>query len=162
MDILRPPNNLEKQEILKELNKIGASIPQKYLMCIHELKYAELFIIKDNLLHETVYEISKFHNVYFAGIYGGSFKNKKFKLSLDLAEHLYRLGKLNNTLVVNDRLAAKFLYGKDITLERIADKESLFLILNTKKDVLGIGKTVVGSRVIINLVDKGWYLRRGG
>jgi len=102
--------------------------------------------------------------VYFAGIFAGSFRRGRFRLGLDLAEHLYRLGRLSSIVEVNYEEEQRFLYGRD--LEGLTPRENLstsgtVVVVNGAGDVLGLGRYDERSGRLVNLVDKGWYLRRG-
>ncbi|PSN95972.1 hypothetical protein B9Q06_03965 [Candidatus Marsarchaeota G2 archaeon ECH_B_2] len=162
--ILRPPNPDELRSFNSALEGCGATLPANYTLLVHELSYREVYVFSDTMVLRVAEQLSVKRNVYFAGIFAGSFRRGRFRLGLDLAEHLYRLGRLSSIVEVNYEEEQRFLYGRD--LEGLTPRENLstsgtVVVVNGAGDVLGLGRYDERSGRLANLVDKGWYLRRG-
>jgi ribosome biogenesis protein Nip4 len=159
---LRKPTDDEKREIFDVLKSTAAHLPAEYELRIHELRYKEAFVFVREDILRLAELISKRKNIYFAGIFAGSFRKSKFKVSLDLAEHLYRLGCWNNQVVLEPHGSKSFLYGRNVEKEFVhGTGKGVVLVLNLENDVIGLGFMSEDSDKLINLVDKGWYLRKG-
>lgn len=154
---LKPPSMEELEQIQAELNKLQATLPPGYVLLVHHMAYREVLAFPTKQLASTALIISKIHNVYFGGIFAGSFRRDKFRLSLDFADHLYRAGRLRKTYILQEKAAESFLYGRDIAP---CECEGLVLIVGATGEVLGMGEC--RGKVMKNLIDKGWYIRRGG
>jgi 60S ribosome subunit biogenesis protein NIP7 len=99
---------------------------------------------------------------YSVGLYIGEVKRGRFFLSLEgaylLAPHT------NKKVIVDDKAEQLVLYGRDVFSKSVVDfsaceRGTRCLIMNNKGEPLGIG--MVGKDVIENLMDRGWYLRKG-
>lgn len=158
---LRPPTPSEQAAIRRAVEKCGATLPAKYLFLVHDLEYREVYAFHDRAVFNTAKQISERRNVYFAGLFAGSFRGERFKLSLEMAEHLYRVGCLRNVVVVDEEQERRFLYGRDIRLKKPENRSagSVVLVVNSLGDVLGLAR--YEGEALVNLVDKGWYLRKG-
>ncbi|MCL5788256.1 MAG: hypothetical protein M1357_00360 [Candidatus Marsarchaeota archaeon] len=160
---LRPPTQDEWLEINDELRSLDASLPSHYHALIHALKYRELMIFASEETYELSRKLGAARNVYSAGIFGGAFRDDSFKISLDLAEHLYLKRVMHKTVVISGSDAQSFLYGRSV---RVSHKHGLptgkLLVLSEQGYALGLGRLAEGSDLLENLIDKGWYLRRGG
>ena len=140
-------------------------------------KYPSVYLISTEL--SEVISKSKFKaNIMSAGVYFGFVKNNKFFLSLEGAEllHNFRISNENNYLYVNDEAEKAVLYGNPIKKEMITSvskdlkKESLLLIFNHANELISITQSLVNYEnyqkattkeiIAINLVDKGYYLRK--
>lgn len=158
---LRPPSGDEWFAIEAALKECGAAIPKEYTLLVHQLRYREVYAFHDNLLLEVAKRISAQRNIYFAGLFAGSFRGGRFKLGLEMAEHLYTIGQLKNVVEVDEEHERRFLYGKNIPLPKgvgLADGV-VALVVNGSGDALGLARLEGGF--LVNLVDKGWYLRKG-
>lgn len=103
-------------------------------------------------------------NPYFAGLFIGETKNGRFIPSLEgatlMAPHTKK------KIVVNKKAEQLVLYGRDVLLKSVLDSPGglssgdTYLIVNERDELLGIGR--IENDVIKNLMDRGWYLRKGG
>lgn len=101
-------------------------------------------------------------NPYSVGLYIGEIKGGRFFLGLEgaslIAPHTTK------RVIVNENAEQLFLYGRDVFYNSIVDfsackRGDRCLIVNTKSELLGIGK--VEKDMVKNLMDRGWYLRKG-
>ncbi len=121
----------------------------------------EIFVV-DKFLYEIYKKLNR--EVYCLGLYIGEIKKNFFLLSLELASIIEPFTK--NKIIVNEKAEQLFLYGKDIFENSILKSFKKFkygercLVLNKHHETLGIGKYM--GKVIKNLMDRGWYLRKGG
>ncbi len=162
--ILRPPTSDELKSVNSALEVCGATLPAGYALLVHELSYREVYVFSDPMVLRVAEQLSARRNVYFAGIFAGSFRSGRFRLGLDLAEHLYRLGRLSSIVKVDYEGEQRFLYGRDLeglTLPEKLPHSGVVVVVNEVGDVLGLGRYDERSTRLVNLVDKGWYLRRG-
>ncbi|MEM3670506.1 MAG: hypothetical protein QW767_02040 [Thermoprotei archaeon] len=159
----RRPDREELSAFTDELRSASASVPNGYTFLIHSLAYRELFAFPRKELFDLVSKLILRRKVYSAGIFAGAFRGRSFKLSLDLAEHLYRLGYWKNVLKLNEHESQAFLYGRNV---QISSEKNTFtgrlIVLSESGDVLGLGVLDQSGTQVVNLMDKGWYLRRGG
>ncbi len=106
---------------------------------------------------------------YAVGTTIGEIKDGWFRLGLEGA---YMLGPLAQSryAIVNEKAESLFLYGRDVigpsVIECKAKKGNNVLVLNEKRECLGLGKLVEEPRntvrtAIKNLRDRGWYIREG-
>lgn len=155
---------------------------------IENFKFDNLYVLKDKENHSAIYAnkeileyLKYFKNIYGAGISFGNFevkysghenKNKskncktknKIKFSISL-EGMSLISKdiAKNYVVVNKKGETLFLYGRDIFKSSILEINGggKVAVFNKNKELLGIG-SYGGGDIIKNIIDKGWYLRKGG
>lgn len=113
----------------------------------------------------------------FVGTIVESESNIVFKVGLDLMEYLAQQLR-RNIVIICDDAAKLFLYGRDILLNSIIGIlppiSYLTVVASKELEILGIAKPLVDLEAFIkesrrgnivalkNIVDKGWYLRKGG
>lgn len=161
---LRRPDLKERAAVLEELARNGSPVLPTYPMLIHDLRYKELLIYPptSSKVEGLSVQLSRLHNVYFSGLYGGSFRGQKFHVSMDFAEYLYLGGHWTSVLKVDEVDERAFLYGRDISLPSSAlEARRTYLVLGPSADVLGLARVDPKRMRLLNLIDKGWYLRRG-
>jgi 60S ribosome subunit biogenesis protein NIP7 len=102
-------------------------------------------------------------NPYFTGLYIGEIRDGRFNLGL---EGGYLLAPSSNRrIIVDDSVEQLVLYGRDVFINSIREaypgmkKGQRCLILNRRGEFLAVGK--VEGKIIKNLLDRGWYLRKG-
>ena len=104
----------------------------------------------------------------FVGIYG-----KKFKPSLDICEKLFKMAK-RNAIMINEQAAILFSYGRDVMLKSITKVyeplHEIVVVIDPQENVIGLcklitrnlNKTLCNKCIVCeNIIDKGWYLRKG-
>lgn len=106
---------------------------------------------------------------YAIGTTIGEIKDGWFRLGLGGASLLGPLAQ-NRYAIVNEKAVSLFLYGRDIigpsVIEFKAKKGNHILVLNEKRECLGLGKLVeepnrTSHTAIKNSRDLGWYIREG-
>lgn len=156
--------NHEEWKILKNFEKefgidLRRIFPEKIFLISSGRK--EIFIV-DDFVYKIYNKINR--EIYSIGLYIGEIRGKYFLISLELASMIEPF--TNNKIVVNEKAEQLFLYGRDIFKESIVKEYKRFklgercLVLNKRHEVLGIGK--YERNIVKNLMDRGWYLRRGG
>ncbi len=156
--------NHEEWKILKNFEKefgidLRRIFPEKIFLISSGRK--EIFMV-DDFVYKIYNKINR--EIYSIGLYIGEIRGKYFLISLELASIIEPF--TNNKIVVNEKAEQLFLYGRDIFKESIVKEYKRFklgercLVLNKRHEVLGIGK--YERNIVKNLMDRGWYLRRGG
>jgi len=159
-------------------------VESKYDMIVlkRDMNLYEMFLVSKELkqLWLTIQDRIK-QKPYSIGLFAGSITKRKgklkLKIGLDLMEFLaQRLRR--NIVIVNDHAAMLFLYGRDIMLNSIVDILPpigyLTVVANRGLEILGLAKLLINIEGAINkgakkdvialknVIDKGWYLRKGG
>ncbi len=146
---------------------------------IYEGYFNEVYAINKNAKKIIDEILEKKKHPYALGFHVGRIRKNKFIPSLELG--YAAVAKTNAYVIVNNKGEKNFLYGKDIFTESIIDigttirEKQVVLVLNDKHEYTGIGRSlgaitkrrdqilVPRRKVIIkNIIDLGWYLRRGG
>ena len=117
-------------------------------------------------------------NIHSLGLYFGFIRKGNFFLSLEGADYLYNSDYISkkNQLIVNEEGEKAILYGNNVIKKMITlfstelIINSLVVILNKSKELLALGIIKVECNrfnslkledvIAINLVDKGYYLRK--
>ena len=159
------------------LKKIDYKIYVKLYNKISKNNYPFIFLIPNNLTKDLV-NFQQEISVISAGLYFGFIKKGEFYLSLEGAEFLLMLGCFSKQqkIYVNEDGEKAILYGNRILKRNIAEittelKKGVFLLVfNLEKELIAIAKSQVNypiyknlnpnEMVAINLVDKGYYLRK--
>ncbi len=161
----RPINNEEK-EVLKTLGEeFEVDIEQVFkdkMILVGEGKRKEVFITNK----ATNKQLNRMQGMpYFAGLYIGDIKGKKFLLGLEGANIISKY--CNKKVVVDKKTEQLVLYGRDIFSKSVrhlykeADVGNRILIVNENNECLGIGVLNKGDVLVKNIIDRGWYLRKG-
>jgi 60S ribosome subunit biogenesis protein NIP7 len=109
----------------------------------------------------------------YAGLVVGELRNKKFIPSLSGAEIIARHSRDFSYVVVNERAEGLVLYGRDILGDSVLEaskklgQNKIVIILNQKRESIGIGKTRFSAEdifkkdevTVYTLFDAGIYLR---
>jgi len=138
--------------------------PVVFLITMDQKKYLDLINVK-NL-------------VYSVGLYFGFIKRSVFFLSLEGSEFLYENEILSEShhLSLNKKGEKSILYGNDILKENVIifspnlRKDDFLVIKNTQNEIIAIAKSLINKqdlkilnprdKIALNLVDKGYYLRK--
>jgi len=187
LDNFREVNEIEKKIILNSLFKISSktvkSLENKnYFLFI---SFNNLTRNGFPLIYLTPSAITKLlsirnvkNNTISAGIFFGFIRKGEFMLSLECIEFLLKQNWIseNQKLYLTIEGEKSVLYGNQIKknmIERISTslkKNSYIVIFNIKKEFIAIGKSNIHYEdfersksddiIVINLVDKGYYLRK--
>jgi len=142
----------EAEKVKEEL-----SIPKSKVILIGEAERREVFITTKEA-YKTLKKINK--EPYTVGVIIGEFRGNKFFPNIEGA----KFAKYKK-IYVNDKAEQLVLYGRDVFPNSIIKGEKLkpkekCIIVNKKGEILAIGK--VEKDKIKNIIDRGWYLRKGG
>jgi len=181
-------NKIEKSIINNSLQKFSSEvlsnfkkIDYRFYIFIND----EQTISKFPLIYLVSYKISniieeKLKNeiINAAGIYFGFIKKGIFHLSLEGAEFLHNQDKIpkSKQIVVNKEGEKSILYGNNILKKMVIKmplelkKNDFLVVFNQNQEIIAITKSLIdyksyqtlGSNKItaLNLVDKGYYLRK--
>jgi len=138
----------------------------------------ELFLVSANMesfVSKYIKGIMK-KEPYSLGLFLGQIVKGKYEISMDIAEKLFIEAK-RNAIMVNDHALALFLYGRDIMAKSILKTypplSKVVVVVNRFEDFLGLCKltvkpkellsgTLKGDEIVcLNVIDKGWFLRKG-
>ncbi|MFX0180736.1 MAG: PUA domain-containing protein [Candidatus Hodarchaeota archaeon] len=184
----RPINNYEKDIITNSLSQISLrfiSLLDEQFYNLYILLKSP--IIKDSQL--PIYLIEPKQNdlkqliqlasyISSIGLYFGFIKKGFFFLSLEGAEFLYRNKYLleKNKIIINIQGEKSILYGNNILKKMLSNFSmelrinDLVIVLNELKEIIAIGIIKVDGKdiynlesddiIALNLIDKGYYLRK--
>lgn len=164
-------------KILSVLKKIDYKIYIALVNKTSKNNYPSIFLIPNNLTKNLV-KFQQDISVNFVGLYFGFIKKGEFYLSLEGAEFLLKSGcfSKNQELYVNRSGEKSILYGNRISKSMIdkiptgLQKNAFLLVFNLTNELIAIAKSQVNyvtyenlnlkDPIAINLVDKGYYLRK--
>ncbi|HUT82235.1 MAG TPA: PUA domain-containing protein [Candidatus Bathyarchaeia archaeon] len=139
-----------------------------------EGNWVEIFITNNET--NALLEINPQITPYSVGLGLGEIKDEEFHLSLGGAFEIAKLSK--KKVIINSEAEQLFLYQRNVLSKSIIfcdetfyEKERIF-VMNEKGDCLGIGKLLLSAKelrleenankeALQNLMDLGWYLRKG-
>ena len=117
---------------------------------------------------------------YSLGLFIGILRKRGggFDVSLEFLSWLRQRGFVERAITLTDEGEQHALYGRDVLKSSIAsfpqdlDRGDMLPLVNGRGEVLALGKALCDNsgmqeaeprqRVVKNMRDKGWYLRRGG
>lgn len=115
---------------------------------------------------------------YSLGLFAGRVDHGKLQVSLELASKLADSLPKRKIVLLRDEAEQPVLYGRDVLagsikhIERNVKRGELVALANAAREILALGQTLDEAnelakakpkqRAIRNLIDKGWYLRKGG
>lgn len=165
MITFRPPTKKE-MSLLRSLNsEFGIDmdrIIRGKRVVVGEGKRKEFFIT-NKATAQTLEEMKK--SPYSVGLYIGEERGGSFILGLEGAEMIAK--HCQKRIIVNQKAEQLVLYGRDIFPKSILDSSSGLrkgeraLVYNERDEVIGIARVTLGKIFAENLVDRGWYLRKG-
>ncbi len=177
--VYREPSEYEMQIILDAIlewveKDILHKITNKYHFIIGEGNWKEIFITNTSTAN-TIRNLNKI-TPYSIGLGIGEIRNDEFLFSLSGGGFIFDYS--NKKAIINIDAEQLFLYKRDIHCKSITSiKEGLLqgdkvLIANSNNDYLGLGKIVLpiseiknpqneDEVAIKNIIDLGWYLRKG-
>jgi len=181
---LRQANNFEKKIIIKSLSQISPKFKldegqfDTYVFLNDKSKNKQLLVYLTLQKFSDLNKLMNSTSIHSLGLYFGFIRKSNFFLSLEGADYLYKSDYIpkKNQLIVNEEGEKAILYGNNVIKKMIAlfsmelIINSIVVILNKSKELLALGITKVeGIRfnsskledvIAINLVDKGYYLRK--
>ncbi|MEA2070133.1 MAG: NIP7 N-terminal domain-related protein [Asgard group archaeon] len=174
----RKPTNDEKKIIIKELNYwVGRThtktFLEKFTLIIAEGNWKEALLVEKQTAQKLFKEDIE---PYTIGLGLGEFKKNNFLLGLPIGSFL--VNKTTKKAIVSKKAEQLFLYQNNLycqafkTFPESINKNDKLLIINQNNDFLGIGKLIIEpfkvfseeyrkDIAVINLIDLGWYLRKG-
>jgi len=136
-------------------------------------QYVEVFLVPKRLERNLRF-IHDLKLIQHTGIYFGFLKVTDFQLSLEGAEYIFNTFFKTNqlylkTITVTTDGAKSFLYGNILQTTEFAqapkslNRKDVIFVLNSKTQLLGIGYIYKRDfrTELRNLVDYGYYIRRG-
>jgi 60S ribosome subunit biogenesis protein NIP7 len=145
-----------------------------FRIIIAEGEWKEVLLISE-AMHKVFLKFKDFRQPYFMGIHLGDIKKNNFKISLEgitfIADHI----KEKTILSISGE--KRVLYGRDLSKDHLAfipagiQEKDKSILINEMGEVLALGKYLInrdqiekskGNQVVLkNIMDKGWYLRKG-
>lgn len=138
-------------------------------------RWIEILLVSEDLL-QIFQTLKNFRNPYFLGIHFGDLKGKKFKIGLEGITLIAKY--VEEKSILTEKGEKKVLYGRDLRKKDLFDipiyikKDDLSILTNKDGDILGLGKYLFhreeienlseNMMILKNIIDKGWYLRKGG
>jgi len=181
-------NKIEKKIIVDSLLKLSLVIlpyfeKNDYRLYISlnrlevETKFPSIYLIsrdQGNLLEK----ILKVEIVCSAGVHFGFIKKGIFNLSLEGVEFLHNQDKIpkSKQIIVNKEGEKSILYGNNILKKMVImmplelKKNAFLVVFNQNQDIIAIAKSLIDYKsyqnfdsnkiTALNLIDKGYYLRK--
>lgn len=188
MNDFRSVNEFEKSLIVNGLSKISQK-SDAFIMKIQNRLYISFNTTSSKSQNPSIYLISTDHHdliekllvdfqITSVGLYFGFIEKDNFRLSLEGAEFLVNNEDFfkGNMLVINNKGEKSILYGNDIKMEEVLKfptnlrKGDILVIYNSQNELCAITRSLVGKKdltrlnsgdkIALNLVDKGYYLRK--
>jgi 60S ribosome subunit biogenesis protein NIP7 len=155
---------------LREFEKIIGP----FKIIVAEGNWKEILLVSDKLF-EVFQEFIDSRNPYSMGIHLGDIAKNKFKISLEgitlISEYC------EEKTILSSAGEKKVLYGRNLTKVDVSffpsqiQKNDMSILINGDGEVLALGKYLVNKEeieklekneiIIKNIMDKGWYLRKG-
>ncbi|MFX0033029.1 MAG: hypothetical protein ACFE8E_04480 [Candidatus Hodarchaeota archaeon] len=181
---IRQANNFEIDIIINSLSQISPKFKLSesqfdiYIFLNDKSKNRQLSVYITRRKFIDLGKLMNFTNIHSLGLYFGFIRKGIFFLSLEGADYLYKSDYISKTnyLIVNEEGEKALLYGNHVIKKMITffsmelTTNSVVVILNKSKELLALGIIKVeGNRInsskpeeviAINLVDKGYYLRK--
>jgi len=180
-------NNTEKNIIINSLSKISPDISSilnkiefKLFISFNDSSsknnYPFIFLVPNNLIKNINKLTHK--DINSAGLYFGFIKKNQFFLSIEGAEFLHNQNLISekHQICVNENGEKAILYGNKILkkmlipIEPNMKKNDFLLVFNRLNELVAIAQSQVDFEdiqnlkpnecIAINLVDKGYYLRK--
>jgi len=183
----RPINPYERNIIERAIRKFSSNLFGKltkdYCFYINfnfiwkKESYPSLYLLSSKQ-EQFIKQIRVLNHIYSAGLYIGFIKKGNLLLSLEFVEFIEESKYLKKvkSIVVNKSGERSVLYGNDITYRMISsisediEKEDEVLIYNLQHELLALGKFILENeesslqkqqnKIIFNIIDKGYYLRK--
>ena len=182
----RPINEFERKLILEALSQISTlnsifrdKMKNRLYISLSNSRheFPKIFLVS-RAVSKIINNLRITSNILSAGLYFGFLKKGKFFLSLEGTEFLYNSSVLTDKtrIILNERGEKSVLYGNNILKGMVQElpsnlQETDFLLLcNEKKELIGIAasrcayltykKLNPEDLIAINLIDKGYYLRK--
>lgn len=168
-------------EISPKISSILSEIDYKLFISFKRLpsedKFPSIYLIPNDLA-KTLNRYKLENNINSAGLYFGFIKRNKFLLGLEGSEFLYKLNLFSEKYKVSLNIDGEksVLYGNNITKKMILNishdlkKNNLVLVFNQVNELISIANIKADYSTIqnfkpteviaLNLVDKGYYLRK--
>lgn len=186
-DKIREVNQFEKKMLLQGMETISKSLKnyiqekQDQLLILlpkrdSSLQYPQIFYVSKKLANEMK-KLQGKTKIKEVGIYMGFIKRGEFHLSIEGAEFFNKKQLLTeyDKLYVKEQGAKAILYGNNITKEMVESfpkqlaKNQIYFIFNPFKELIAVGLSLLDQKkvgkvkdkeeIVINLIDKGYYLR---
>ena len=154
--------------------KIADKLIQNKHLIIGEGKWKEIFLISDKMI-KILEAIADKKQPYSLGMQIGELdKNKKFKLSLEAVFEIVKF--TSHKIQLTAKGAQTILYGRNISFSQVdkicynARKGDYVILLDENGFPIGLGKILHDLTkmqqdkfkiCIKNIMDLGWYLRKG-
>ncbi|MHA1129347.1 MAG: hypothetical protein ACTSQQ_00950 [Candidatus Helarchaeota archaeon] len=143
-------------------------------LIVSEGQWIEIFLVPAQL-SKVFQQINTYRKPYFIGSHIGEISKRQFKISLEgitlISEHVGKKTVLNNK---GEKIV---LYGRDLSKDEVLQiprniqRNDLSILINEHREALALGKYLVDGdrintvsktqKIIKNVIDKGWYLRKG-
>lgn len=167
--------NLIKETLGSSLKFKGfETITASFKIIVAEGDWKEILLVSDEIF--KIFQTFKdFRNPYCMGIHFGDIAKNKFKISLEgitlISDYI------EEKTVLSSFGEKRVLYGRNLTKKDLGSfpaqiqKDDMSILINEDGEVLALGKYFAnreeienseGNEIILkNIMDKGWYLRKG-
>jgi len=185
--IFRKINDIEKNIIFSSISDISSNfipiienLENSLYISLEKINkkknILKIYLVSNELL-KMIEKLNEKDDIVIGGLYFGFIKKGRFFLSLESVEFLYKNNIFRDfkKLYINGKGEKSILYGNNLLKNMIINRPSnlykndFLLIFNDLNEIIALGRSLIDNEsikkrkpndiVVINLVDKGIYLR---
>ncbi len=165
------------EQLENQLGIAGAQLPDSSYWVLAEGPRTEAYLASE-AVRSSLERLWKVRMPYSLGLFAGGVQRGRLSPSLELVSYLTNVLPEGKIVFLNEQAEQPVLYGHDVLagsikrIERTVRKGELVALANSLREILALGMMLIDAqsvkhaarsrRVIRNLIDKGWYLRKGG
>lgn len=152
-------------------------LPDSLSWILAEGPRTEAYLVSE-AMRSSLGRLWKVRMPYSLGLFAGGVQRERLSPSLELISYLTDVLPEGKIVFLKEQAEQPVLYGRDVLagsvekIERAVGKGELVALANNLREILALGSMLTDAqsvkhaapsqRVIRNLIDKGWYLRKGG
>ncbi len=166
-----------ERQLKEQLGIAGDQLPNGWRWIIAEGPRTESYVAPHEVA-SSFERLSRVRMPYSLGLFAGGVERGDLQISLELASNLVHLLPRRKIVILKGEAEQPVLYGRDVLagsiqhIETTMRRAELVVLANMSQEALALGELIIDARVlreappqqrvIRNLIDKGWYLRKGG
>ncbi len=165
------------RELRAQLGITGAQLQNEWHWVVAKGPRMEAYLVPRGV-SSSLERLLKARMPYSLGLFAGGVQGRRLHVSLELTTHFANLLPARKVVILKAEAEQPVLYGRDVLagsiqhVDATVRKGELVVLANRVREILALGKMLIEAsdikheastrRVVRNLIDKGWYLRKGG